>query len=68
MLGTPVSSSTPPDSLPFFEDFDHRQCAAVLEFLQFIRDHWYEADDEIPREVSRGIRNWQHFAERAAER
>ena len=68
MLGAPISSTNPPDSLPFSCEFNQQQCVAVLEFFQFIREHWYEDHEEIPREVNRGICNWQHFAEQAAKR
>lgn len=68
MLGTPISKSSPPDSLPFAQSFDRHQCSATLEFLRFIAVEWYTELDPPPRYIARGIRNWQHFANCASQR
>lgn len=66
MLTQPISKSEPPDCLPFAVGFNREQTAAMLEFLRFIRDDWYEESEELPRQLKRGLRNWEHFVERAS--
>lgn len=68
MIGTPISKSDPPDFLPFACDFDQRQCAAILKFLKFVHADWHGESEPPTREVVRGIRNWEYFTERAAQR
>ncbi len=65
MLGEPVSKSAPPDYLRFASTFDRGQFAATLAFLKFIHADWYSEAEPAPKDVIRGIRNWEHFVERA---
>ena len=68
MLGEPVSKSAPPDYLPFSSTFNRTQFAATLAFLKFIHADWYSDAEPPPKDVTRGIRNWEHFVRRAEQR
>lgn len=68
MVGTPISKTDPPDSLPFAGEFDWQQCTAVLVFLRYVLADWYNESEPPPREVLRGLHNWEHFVECAASR
>ena len=68
MLGEPVSKSAPPDYLPFASMFNRAQFAAILAFLNFIHGDWYSNTEPPPKDVTRGIRNWEHFVQRAEQR
>tara|TARA_R110002072_G_scaffold101462_5_gene223386 strand:- start:12 stop:293 length:282 start_codon:yes stop_codon:yes gene_type:complete len=68
MLGKPVSRSAPPDYLPFASTFNRAQFAATLTFLKFINVDWYSVAEPPPKDVTRAIRNWEHFVLRAEQR